>query len=194
LFLAAAMGTCLDLYCRLLGEAWQRLDERIRCFHSGNSPVHGRGVFRVEQGSSRLARALARLVGMPRPGGRVELTLDVSAESSGEQWRRSFAGRPLVTLQSQRQDGLLVERVGIMEMRFRLDVVNGALCYQSTGAAFRLMGIRLPVPSWLSPRIRALESAAPQADQIQVSVEVQLPLVGRLIAYEGSITRVGAQP
>ena len=39
----------------------------------------------------------------------------------------------------------------------------------------------------------ALETAVGEGDQIDVSVEVHLPLLGCLIAYEGRLTRVEAQ-
>jgi hypothetical protein len=187
------MGTTLDLYPSLLGDAWQGVHDRIRRFHSGNSPVHGKGVFRVVHGSNRLSRALAWLVRLPRPGESVDLTIEVSATGAEEQWRRSFAGRPLVTLQSRSRDGMLLERVGNIEVRFRLDVVDGALRYQSVGAAICLGSMRVPLPTWLCPRLQALESAGPEADQIQVLVEVDLPVLGRLIAYQGSLTYLEAK-
>ncbi len=89
---------------------------------------------------------------------------------------------------------MLLERIGNIEMRFQLDIVDGVLRYQSTGATFCLGRMRLSLPFWLSPRIRAQESAGAETKQIQVSVEVDLPLLGRLIAYEGSLTSLGTQP
>ncbi len=97
-----------------------------------------------------------------------------------------------MTFQSARADGLLVERFGMFELRFRLTVVDGALSYQTTRAAFRLGSLSIPVPSWLGPRITAWERPVNNSDQIAVSVEVHLPFIGRLIAYDGLLAPMEA--
>ena len=114
----------------------------------------------------------------------------MTARDGGEEWRRTFAGRPLVSMQSGRPDGLLGERMGPLETRFRLTVVDGALLYQAAGAALCLGRLRVPLPRWFSPRTTASERPADEPDRIDVSVEVRLPLLGRLIAYEGRLTCV----
>jgi hypothetical protein len=98
-----------------------------------------------------------------------------------------------VSLQSARGAGLLVERLGIMEMMMRLEVGGGALSYQTVNAALRLGFLRVPLPNRLSPHVMALEKAVGDTNQIHVSVEVALPLLGRLIAYDGILTQVTAQ-
>jgi hypothetical protein len=140
-----------------------------------------------------LARTLARLAQLPAAGEAVDIQLLVTARSDGEEWRRTFAGRPLVSLQSERPDGLLVERMGLVEMRFRLKVVGGALTYQTASAALCLGSLRVPLPRWFSPRVRALERSVGEEEQIDVSVEVRLPLLGCLIAYNGMLTCIEGQ-
>jgi hypothetical protein len=180
------------LYPKLLGDSWYTLDDAVRRLHASSAPVHATGVFRVRQGSNGLARMLARLAQLPAAGEAVDIQLVVTARGDGEEWRRTFAGRPLVSMQSERPDGLLVERMGRFEMRFRLQVVGGALTYQAASAALCLGSLRVPLPHWFSPRISALERPVGQGNQIDVSVDVQLPLLGCLIAYEGKLTRVEA--
>jgi len=124
------------LYWKLLGDSWGSLNHAVQRLHVLDAPVHAIGVFRVRLGSNWLARTLARLAQLPTAGEAVDIQLWVTARGEGEEWRRTFAGRPLVTVQSERPDGLLVERVGPVEMRFRLRVVGGALVYQATSAAF----------------------------------------------------------
>jgi hypothetical protein len=46
--------------------------------------------------------------------------------------------------------------------------------------------LRVPLPRWLGPRITACESG--ERDQVHVSVDVQVPLLGRLLAYQGTLT------
>jgi len=154
-------------------------------------------VFQVSQGSNGLARTLARLARLPAAGNAVDVRLQVTAQEEGEEWRRTFAGRPLVSMQFNRPDGrlngVMVERMGIVEMRLRLEVVGGALNYQTVSAALRLGSLRIPLPRWLSPYVMARERAVGDMNQIHVSVEVTFPLLGRLIAYDGILTQIEAQ-
>lgn len=175
------------LYPKVLGDSWCSLDEALRRLHAAGATVRAAGVFRVLHGTNTVARSLARLARLPAAGEAVDVQLVVSALEHGEEWRRTFAGRPLVSMQYQQADGLM-ERMGIVALRFQLAVSDGALHYQTTRAALCLARLRIPLPRWLSPRVTAWERA--ERAQIRVSVEVHLPLVGRLIAYEGQLTQV----
>lgn len=178
------------LYPKLLGASWHDLNAAIQRLHASGGAVHAVGVFRVRHGRDGLARTLARLARLPAAGEAVDIRLQVTELEEGEEWRRTFAGRPLVSVQADRSDGLLLERMGIVEMRFRLEVAGGALNYETVGAALRFGFLRLPLPRWLSPRVSAWEKAAGHTDQIHVSVDVNLPLLGRLIAYDGMLTQI----
>jgi uncharacterized protein DUF4166 len=136
---------------------------------------------------------MARLARLPAEGEAVDVRLQVTAQEEWEEWRRTFAERPLVSMQSTRGAGLLVERLGIVEMLMRLEVVGGALSYQTVSATLRLGFLRVPLPYRLSPYVTALEKAVGDTNQIHVSVDVTLPLLGRLIAYNGILTQVEAQ-
>jgi hypothetical protein len=136
---------------------------------------------------------MARLARLPAAGEAVDVRLQVTAREEGEEWRRTFAGRPLVSMQSARGAGLLVERLGIMETLLRLEVVGGALSYQTVSAALRLGFLRVPLPCRLSPYVTAWEKAVGDRTQIHVSVDVTMPLLGRLIAYDGILTQVEAR-
>ena len=96
----------------------------------------------------------------------------------------------MVSFQWGRADGLLGERVGLLELRFRLEVRDGALVYHPAGAALRLGPLTLPLPRWGAPRISASEAPLDGGDRTQVSVESRAPLLGLLIAYEGTVTRI----
>jgi hypothetical protein len=181
------------LYLKLLGASWPDLDVAIRRLHDSGETVNAVGVFQVRHGSNRLARALARLARLPAAGEAVDVRLQVSAREEGEEWRRTFALHPLVSLQSDLGAGLLVERMGIVEMRFRLAVAGGALSYQTVSAALRFGSLRVPLPHRLRPCVMAWERAVGDMNRIHVSVNVNLPLLGRLIAYDGILTQVETQ-
>ena len=127
----------------------------------------------------------------------MDVRLQVTARGENEEWRRTFAGRPLVSMQSYRPDGrldgVMVERMGIVEIRFRLAVVGGALNYHTMSAAVRLGSLHIPLPSWFSPCVTAWERAVADMNQINVSVDVAFPLLGRLISYEGMLSQIEAQ-
>jgi hypothetical protein len=144
---------------------------------------------RVSRGTGRLARWLASLLGLPAAGEAVPVTLTVTASADGEEWRRTFAGVPLVTRQSARPDGLLAERVGLAELRFRLEVRDGGLVYHPAGAALRLGWLRMPLPNWLAPTVVAREAPAGASGRAEVSIRMSVPLLGLLICYEGAIAR-----
>jgi hypothetical protein len=78
--------------------------------------------------------------------------------------------------------------MGPLELRFRLEVSAGALRYHPAGAALRWGALRLPLPQGCTPRVSAREEPLGGPDQTSVAVEVNLPLLGLLIAYEGTMT------
>ncbi len=172
----------------MLGESWAHLHRAVQSLHETTTPVRAIGIFRVRHGSSRLARALAWLARLPRAEEAVAIELQVTPRTGGEEWRRSFAGRPLVSRQAARRDGLLAERMGGVETRFRRAVADGALSYQTVSAALCLGPLRIPLPRWVRPRATAWERPAGDKDQLSISVEVCLPGLGLLIAYEGTLT------
>jgi hypothetical protein len=181
------------LYARTLGDSWSSLAESVRRLHAPGETVRAVGVFRVSHGSSGPARLLARLAGLPRLGEAVDVRLVVTPRADGEEWRRSFAGRSLVSRQYAGPDGLLAERMGLAELRFRLEVTDGALAYRSVNAALCLGPWRVSLSRRLCPVVSARETPAGQGDQVHVNIEVSLPLLGRLIAYEGTLT-FGVEP
>jgi hypothetical protein len=180
------------LYPRLLGDSWANLGDAVRRFHDSGATVHAVGVFQVRHGGSWLARALAWFARLPAAGDAVAVRLQVTAGAGGEEWRRTFAGRPLVSGQFGRPDGLLAERVGITELRFRLAVAGESLTYQTVCAAVGVGSWRVPLPRWLGPRVQASERPSGNPGRIDVSVEVGFPWLGRLIAYAGLLTQVEA--
>jgi hypothetical protein len=174
------------LYERLVGAGWETLDEPVRRFHA--TAVRAAGTFAVRRGRGRLARLLARLMGLPESGEAVPLLLRVTPRPGGERWRRSFAGRDFITEQSAGARSLLAERAGPVEMLFRLNAEGGALVYKHEALVLRAGPLRVPLPRRLAPRVEASERAGEGDKGVRVSVRVTAPLVGLLIQYEGLVT------
>jgi hypothetical protein len=177
------------LYPRLLGSDWSRLDETVRRFHVESTSVQASGSFQIRHGNSMMAKWLLWLLGMPSAGEAVPAELVVCAREGGEIWRRTFAGRRLTTTQFPFAGDLLAERLGAVELRFRLEVAAGALVYRQMTAALRIGPLTVPLPRWLRPQVDAREEPAQPPDQAHVIVQVLVPLVGLLIHYEGTIKR-----
>jgi hypothetical protein len=177
------------LYPSLLDSDWSNLDEAVQQLHLGEKPVWATGMFRVCRGTNRLAQWLARLAQLPAAGEAVAMRLLITPGEHGEEWRRSFAGSPLVSTQWQRPDGLLAERLGPLELQFRLETAGGGLIYRQSGAALHVGPLRIPLPRWLAPWVTAREMPAGEPRRIEVWVELSAPALGRVIAYEGNVTK-----
>jgi hypothetical protein len=89
--------------------------------------------------------------------------------------------------EADRPNGLLAEQMGPWEIRFRLTNDCGALAYYPGGARFCLGPLRIPVPRWCAPRVVASERLNLENKGVDCSLEVYLPVLGILIAYEGTI-------
>ena len=174
------------MFARILGDAWLHASESVRRLHSP-SMTGARGRFRVAHGHHRLARLLARVLGLPGPGLAVAVQLTVAADAGGERWRRVFDGHRVDTRQSQSNQDLLAEQFGVFEFRFDLRVSDrGGILYRHRDAALRIGALRWGLPRSWSPRIEAVEEPAGE-NRVAVSVRGTLPGIGVLIAYDGVV-------
>lgn len=175
-------------YARLAGEAWAGVCEPVRLFHSGEMPARWSGRFDVSHGPGLAARLLARLMRLPAAGEGLSVRLAVTAEGErGERWERTFGGRPFVTSQSEHGEGFLAERVGPVEVLYRLEAEGGALLYRQARAALCAGPLRLRLPRRLAPSVEAREWAEAGEAGVRVRVRVRAPLVGTLVTYEGRV-------
>jgi len=182
------------LYERLLGEAWNKLDEPVRRLHTRAEQQCFEGVFVVGGARGLIARALKFLFRLPANGQDVSVQLEVRPSEGGghfEYWHRTFGGRAFVTEQWDGGCGMLAERAGPLEILFRVGQLNGALVYRSARAALWIGPLRLPLPRLLAPRVDAHESGAPDGDGVSVYVCANAPLLGTLIAYKGVLRLQG---
>jgi hypothetical protein len=179
----------LGLYPRLLGVGWNEVAPSIRRLHLESGPVRMAGTFCVRHGKSRLTRWLIRVLRLPAEGDDLPTRLVVERQGDGERLLRTFADRPFVTIERVAGNGLLAERFGLMELRFRLEVQNGAILHRHMATTVRLGALAIPLPGWLAPQVTASEQPIPGTDQAQVCVQVVVPWVGLLISYEGTVAR-----
>lgn len=171
------------LYPSILGSAFDELPEPVRAFHRASGTWSGTA--NVAGGKTRLARSLARILGFPPPGRDVAITVTTAPFRGGERWTRKFGDHRMTTVQEPgrgRMEGLVVERFGAIAVGLAL-VLRDARLYL-VPRRWTILGV--PLPSWLLPRGDTFEAAAGDAFQFDVSVEV--PLLGRIVSYKGTLT------
>lgn len=166
------------LYAELVPpEAVHGVTRRI---HFGHGDVSICGVFVVRWGSNLAARALARVLRLPRPGEDVPVRVHILRTPGRERWVRWFGERRIESVQFLSR-GELVERVGPLRLRCRLETSDGALRFVHTGASLGL--VRLPRA--IAPRVES--RVVELGGLMHVSVRVEAPLVGTVFAYEGCV-------
>jgi hypothetical protein len=170
------------LYEEALGPAYGQLARPIQELHGFSSAAHYEGRAEVTGAANALAAPIARLFGFPRSGQDLPLAVTLSRQDGVETWRRDFAGQILVSTQALgegRYAGLVVERFGPTAFGMAVTEDDGRL--QLILRRWDLFG--LPMPRFLLPRVTAGEHA--DDGQFHFHVEIALPLLGRLVRYEG---------
>ena len=172
------------LYPGLLGASWVDLDPEIRRAHLAEGTATGR--FTIHYGAGVAPRFLRRALGLPPAGSAHDTRLRITRDAQRERWARTIGRWSLVTFQRALPDGRLAERIGIVELRFRLHVARGSLRYVPAGAAVTLSRWSVPLPPWLAPRVEASEEPA-DGHGSRVHVRISLPLIGFFMAYDGQV-------
>jgi hypothetical protein len=178
------------LYPRLFGASWSEIDTALQRMHCRGGPVHAAGVFRISHGTSLGAKLLLRFLRLPPPTAAAQVELMVRPVGESETWLRLFNGKPVVTVQRESGSGVLAERFGAHEFRFRLSFADHAIHYRQVGVILRLPFLpEVPLPGWASPQVSARETAGASEMETSVRVEVSAPLAGLLFSYEGTLRR-----
>ncbi len=175
------------LYRRILGSAFDQLPPRVAELHSSAEERSWSGEAAVERGRGLLARLAAAIVGFPRAGASIPVTVAFAAEQGGERWTRDFGGRRFSSLQSAgtgRNDYLLVERFGPAAFAMALVVTNGRL--NLVPRRWTLFG--LPMPQFLMPNGPGFE--ADHEGKFHFNVRISAPVVGLIVAYRGTLAPV----
>jgi Domain of unknown function (DUF4166)/Saccharopine dehydrogenase NADP binding domain len=173
------------LYRQILGSAFDALPPTVRQLHDSASSRHWSGTAQIVRGKGLLARLIASIVGFPKSGNDIPVTVAFSPRDGGEIWTRTFARRSFSSFQTpgtNRDRHLLVERFGKMSFALALVIDNERLYFVPRG--WSLLGV--PMPDFLLPRGNSFE--AEQNGQFQFDVTIEVPWVGLLVAYRGSLT------
>lgn len=175
------MRTEAPLFPSLMGEAWNRIDPVVQRVHGGRTDIVLRGVADVSGSPGTIARWLRWTTGVPAPGPAQPIMVEIVRDADGERWSRQFARGHMRSRLSTHDGRLLRERLGPVELHFRLDAAGGAIHWHLLGA--RIMGLPLP-RRWLG-RVSARSGA--DGGRYAFSVEASLPGIGCWIAYHGML-------
>ena len=174
-------------YERVIGEDdWRRLAPVIRAIHS---PGEVRGTLRIRRGTGTLARLLAWLLRLPPPAEAVEVRLVIRSEGDRMQWTRFFGAKQMRTSQ-QTSPGLVRESFGPFVIAFRPTRNGIGLDHVQTWAALGGPRWHVRLPALLSPCVSG--STREEGDAAYLEVEIESPIVGRVIAYDGLVRPVAS--
>lgn len=173
-----------SVFRAVLGDAFDALPPAVRALHSVDGHARFVGRAGIHRGTHPLAVLCAICTRLPPSGDDVAVMIDFEADAGGETWRRQF-DRARMTSHLRAQDGVLVERLGLLQFRFALSVHDGAVRWRTVGA--RLLGV-LPLPTAWFAQVRCIESE--RNGRYHFLAEAALPLIGRVMRYEGWLAPV----
>lgn len=150
-------------------------------FHRGGRNRSYAGHVEVTVGSSWIAKTLLRLGNFPQKGGSVVTRLDVTCNGSETKWLRRFGDHETMSLLCfDLQSGLVIERMGHLEMRLSPSLDKGRMLTKVV--SLRCFGV--PIPKWIIPSGDAVETEVKEG-RIGFDIQGKLPLLGTLIRYRG---------
>ncbi len=173
-----------SLYPQLLGSAFGVLPPQVQALHRGSEARRWSGRADIRRGTGLMARAIAALIGFPKAGTDVPVSVAFTPEQGGERWTRDFGGRRFSSWQRRgrgRSEYLLVERFGVMDVALAL-VVEGERLHLVPRRWF-LLGV--PMPGFLLPRGTTFETET--EGKFVFEVEIAAPLIGLIVGYRGQL-------
>ena len=170
-----------SIYQRLLGPDFDALPAPLRSFHAAKGQHRFEGRYSARGPTTRPAKLLARLLGLPGPVEDQAFSFELSADEQQEVWQRHFTGKTMRSCM-RLQGGGLVEQLGPLRFHFTLAVQGPELVMLLQ--AVRLLGL-LRCPRWLLPAIVAREKAS--SGRLHFDVEARMPGLGLLAAYSGHL-------
>lgn len=171
-----------SIFERLLGDLWPRLPEPLRAIHRLGAQPAATGVATVERGRNVFSKLLAAVIGLPRAGIDIPLSVRFVQTPTHERWTRRFADREFHSDMSEgegREAGLLIERFGPFSLAM-------ALVWEGERLKFVIRRWRLGplvLPLSLAPISTTHEAVA--NGRFNFDVGISLPLIGLVVRYRG---------
>ncbi len=176
----------VPVYQRVMGSAFDQLPIAVRRLHQliGDGGVYGSAT--VTRGTNLCARLVGWIMGFP-PAGKHDLQVSFSERAGIERWTRDFSGRRFSSHLSEK-GGKLTERFG--PLHFSFDLPSSVHGLEMIMRRWAFMGI--PLPLALAPKSVAREWQ--EGDDFCFDVPISLPLIGRVVHYQGRLRMVTQSP
>ncbi|KAF5886209.1 DUF4166 domain-containing protein [Rhizobium sp. PEPV16] len=171
----------LPLYRQILGSAWERLPPALSALHAGGPRVAS-GRARIERGGGLLAWIVAGVIGFPKAGEDVPVTVRFAADGDKEIWTRDFGGKIFRSWQVEakgRDRHLLAEVFG--PFRVLMALVPDGEKLRLVVRGWRFLGI--PLPMFLAPGGDTYEEE--RDGRFHFHVEIGGRLTGLVVRYTG---------
>ena len=173
----------LPVYEAVMGEAYAALSPAIQDLHRTGVGRAFTGQCTVTRGRNPLSHIVAAIVGFPKSGKDVPVTVTVTPGATGEMWSRDFGGR---TFQSHHRLGTgrwtrhVTESFGPLSIHMAILEEAGKLRIKTRG--WSILGMILP--KFLRPGGDVFETIDDQG-RFTFHVDLTAPLFGRLCKYHG---------
>jgi len=192
-------------YRDLLGDAWCELPAATRARFEHHEAIYSGTMTLRATPAGRWVARLCKLVGSPLPPPwHAPLAAMVRVEpdraTGGSRWTRSYDfPRKRVSVASVKAvdaDGALVERLSCgLRMRLKLDVRDGALCFDSAGYYVECEGFawggrrygawRVELPSWFLPGRTCVSHHDLGNGRFRFTMTIRHAVLGDLFHHEG---------
>ena len=175
-------GPPLNAVQLCLGDVFDQLPDQVRRAHVGRIRLGGHA--RVTRGGG-IASALANLMSLPAAAERVAMSVEGEHLPDRMIWNRQFGERRFRSC-FRLDHCRLIESLGPFRLRLRLEARDRRLHYVLERVT--ILGLR--VSRGLAPDLEAWEGE--RDGRYDFAVEVRLPVIGRLVRYEGLLDLVTA--
>lgn len=167
------------LFPGLLGEGFASLHPNVRAVHNGQSRRWS-GRASVQRGSHPIARLAAAVARLPTTQRDEPVVVTIDATDGKEIWTRWFGSAAPMQSSLSNHDGLLVERMGPVSLKFQANVRDAGMEWFLRRISF----LGLPLPRRM---FNVIAKVSATAQSYRFLVAVGLTGIGEMIRYEGEL-------
>jgi len=144
---------------------------------------HGRS--QIIRSKNILGRIIAAMMRFPPQADDVAVTVKMEPHKGGERWTRTFGNKTFSSFQTPgtgRNEGLLVERFGLVSVAMSLEIKGSAMYL--VPQRWNILG--LPLPKLLIPGGDSFEYE--KDGTFHFDVTIKAPMFGLIVSYKGWLT------
>jgi hypothetical protein len=170
----------MTLYEELLGERFSALSPKVQAMHSYKKQNVLKGKVNIKGGSTFFAKCMNFLMQLPKEQEEALLMLELRQNGKQETWKRTFGSSSFSSIQYKESD-VMVEKIGLVKMYFRVFEKEKALCTVLEKSTF----LYLDIPQRL--RVIITSKAEEVNGEVHFFVEVRSFKKVLIIQYDGRI-------